>query len=257
MAMVGGLLTSAARAHAVSITVGSASGAAGSRVEIPVTLNTTGEQVAGVANDILFDSGAPIVECTISPEFVGFSAAILLPDGCTPGVDCHRSRVLIIQFPPFPIEDGAVLYTCTVAIAADAPMKTYPLTCSMPSISDPDGKPLPVQCADGRVQTGFRVCDVSSSSGDNGGDFGDGTIDIFDVRAIFSAAQLGVGMPETGTDRFSAMDASTVDTPPTCGGDGALDIFDVRQCFGVGQLDEPDYGRTDTGSTCMSKAQAQ
>ena len=257
MAVIGGLLVSAACAQAVMINVGSASGGAGSRVEIPVTLNTMGEQVAGVANDIPFDPAAPIVECTISPEFAGFSAAILLPDGCTPGVDCRRSRVLIIQFPPLPIEDGAVLYTCTVEIAADALVKTYPLTCSAANVSDPNGKPLPVQCVDGRVQTGVEVCDVASSAGDNVGEFGDGSTDIFDVRAIFSAAQLGVDVPADGTDRFSAMDASTVDDPPSCGGDGTLDVFDVRQCFAVAQLGATHYGRTGIGSMCTSVTQPQ
>jgi hypothetical protein len=257
VAAIAGLLGCPKQVCAASINISSVSGTPGSEVQFAVTLNAMGEQVAGVANDILFDPAAQIVECTISPQFAGLSGTVLLPDGCTPGVDCRRSRVLIIQFPPLPIEDGAVLYTCTVAIAADAPMMSYPLTCSLPALSDPNGKELPVQCANGRVQTGFLVCDVASSAGDNAGDFGDGSIDIFDVRAIFSAAQLGVDVPAAGTDRFSAMDASTVDTPPVCGGDQALDIFDVRQCFGVAQLGETDYGRTDTGSTCTSKAQGQ
>jgi len=257
VAAIGGLLASPACVYAVSINVGSVSGAAGSQVQFAVTLNTMGEQVAGIANDILFDPAAPIVECSISPQFAGLSAAVLRPSGCSPGVDCQRSRVIIFQIPPLPIEDGAVLYTCTVAIAADAPVKSYPLACSAPGVSDPDGKALPVQCVDGRVQTGFLVCDVAASVGDNAGDFGDGSIDIFDVRSIFSAAQLGVDVPAAGTDRLSAMDASTVDSPPSCGGDGVLDIFDVRQCFGVAQLGETDYGRMDTGSTCTSTPQPQ
>ncbi|HVO24633.1 MAG TPA: hypothetical protein VMW56_13495 [Candidatus Margulisiibacteriota bacterium] len=257
VAAIGGLLARPEGVHAVSINIGSASGTAGGQVQVPVTLSTTGEEVAGVANDIVFDPAAAIVECIINPAFAGLSGAVLLPDGCTPGVDCRRSRVLIIQFPPLPIDDGSVLYICTIAIAADAPMKSYPLTCSAPSVSDPNGKPLPVQCADGQVQTGFSVCDVASSAGDNTGAFGDGSIDIFDVRAIFNASQLGVDVPATGTARFSAMDASAVDTPPVCGGDGTLDIFDVRQCFGVAQLGETDYGRTDPGPTCTSKIQPQ
>jgi hypothetical protein len=255
MAAIAGLLASPVWAYAVSINVGSVSGTAGDQVQFVVTLNTTGEEVAGVANDIFFDPAAAIVECTINPVFAGFSAAVLLPDGCTPGVDCQRTRVLIIQFPPLPINDGAVLYACTVQIAPDAPMKSYPLACSAPAVSDPDGHALPVQCVDGRVQTGFLVCDVASAAGDNAGDFGDGSIDIFDLRAIFGAAQLDADVPVEGTDRFSAMDASTVDTPPVCGGDGTLDIFDLRQCFRVAQLGETDYGRTDTGPDCTSKPQ--
>lgn len=254
---IGGLLATPICVQAVSINIGSARGVPGGQVQVAVTLSTTGEQVAGVANDIVFDPAAAIVDCTISPEFAGFSGAVLLPDGCSPGVNCQRARVLIIQFPPLPIDDGSVLYVCTVEIAPDAPMKTYPLTCAAPAVSDPNGKALPVECTDGQVEAGFLVCDVSSSAGDNAGSFGDGTIDIFDVRAIFSAAQLGTDVPTVGTDRFSAMDASTVDSPPVCGGDGTLDIFDVRQCFGVAQLGDTDYGRTDAGPTCTSKAQPQ
>jgi hypothetical protein len=83
------------------------------------------------------------------------------------------------------------------------------------------------------------------------GQFGDQAIDIFDVRAIFNAAQLSVNVPVDGTARFSAMDSSTVDNPPACGGDGSLDIFDVRQCFGVAQLGYANCIRTGTAS-CTS-----
>src|SRR5512143_573662 len=94
MAAAGGLLLSAAGGYAVSFNVGSASGTAGSRVQFPVTLSTTNMQVAGTSNDIAFDPATPVVECTVSPAFAGLSAAVLLPENCTPGVDCQGARVL-------------------------------------------------------------------------------------------------------------------------------------------------------------------
>jgi hypothetical protein len=80
------------------------------------------------------------------------SAAVLLPENCTPGVDCQGARVLIVQFPPIPIADGATLYACDVSISAGTAVGNYPLTCLVPSASDPDGKPLPAQCVDGQLQ---------------------------------------------------------------------------------------------------------
>jgi hypothetical protein len=104
--------------------------------------------------------------------------------------------------------------------------------------------------------SGWVECDVSPSTGDDAGQFGSTppVIDIFDVRAIFNAGQLGINAPADGTARFSAMDSVTVDTPPTCGGNLVLDIFDVRQCFGVAQLDFANFMRSGTGSSCVSTA---
>jgi hypothetical protein len=206
VAVIAGLIGSPAGGYAASITIGSASGTAGSQVQFTVTLNTMGQQVAGVANDILFDPAAPIVECSISPQFAGFSATTLLPGGCTPGVDCRRSRVLIIQFPPLPIEDGAVLYTCTVEIAAGAPGTSYPLTCSAPAVSDPRGHALPVECTDGEVQ----VVPISTCVGDCNGD---GTVAVNEIITLVNMA-LGT---ETQLDAcrdgvpLTIMDAADID----------------------------------------------
>jgi hypothetical protein len=152
VAATAGVFTSAAPGNAVSFNVGSASGTAGTEVQFAVTLSTTNMQVAGTSNDIAFDPATPAVSCTVSPAFAGLSGAILLPDNCTPGVDCLGARVLIIQFPPIPITDGAILYTCDVKISAGTAGGSYPLTCLAPSASDPDGKELPAQCVDGQLQ---------------------------------------------------------------------------------------------------------
>lgn len=107
--------------------------------------------------------------------------------------------------------------------------------------------------------SGWVECDVSPSSGDDAGQFGTTppAVNIFDVRAIFAAAQLGTNKPADGTARFSAMDSVTVDTPPTCGGNSTLNIFDVRQCFAVAQLGAANYMRSGTGSSCVATAISQ
>jgi hypothetical protein len=151
LACAAGLLTSAAPGNAVSFNVGSASGAAGTQVQFAVTLSTMNMQVVGTKNDIAFDPATPVVSCTVSPAFP-LSGAILLPDNCTPGVDCQGARVLIVQFPPTPIPDGATLYICTVQISAAAAAGNYPLACLAPEASDPNRNDLPVQCVDGQLQ---------------------------------------------------------------------------------------------------------
>lgn len=151
-ACAAGLLASAAPGNAVSFNVGSASGTAGSQVQVAVTLSTMNMQVAGTSNDLAFDPATPVVSCIVNPAFAGLSGAVLLPETCTAGVDCQGARVLIIQFPPVPIANGATLYICTVQISAGAAVGNYPLTCSVPSASDPNGNELPAQCVDGQLQ---------------------------------------------------------------------------------------------------------
>ena len=152
VAATGGLLLSAAPGNAVSFNVGSASGTAGTQVQFAVTLSTMNMQVAGTLNEVAVDPATPLVSCTVSPAFAGLSGAILLPDNCTPGVDCQTGRVLIVQFPLIPIANGATLYTCDVKISAGAAVGSYPLTCLDPSATDLQGKPVPAQCVDGQLQ---------------------------------------------------------------------------------------------------------
>lgn len=50
-----------------------------------------------------------------------------------------------------PIADGAVLYSCHVRVAADAPLDSYLLDCRSAEASDPDGVALPTECRDGAL----------------------------------------------------------------------------------------------------------
>ncbi|MGD0946723.1 MAG: hypothetical protein ABSA52_04760 [Candidatus Binatia bacterium] len=251
---------------AVSVNVGSATGSPGSTVTFFVTVTTTaGEQVAATDTTIVFESATPIVQCSTNPSFA-ISECALQPTGCTPGVDCQQTKCIVAPFGGT-IPSGSQLYACSVHIAANAAGGEYALHCSAVGVFDSAGNSLNPQCTDGWVEVvpptsqSYTVCDVnratSQETGDDVGDFGDGSIDIFDYKAIFNAAQLSIDAPAAGTARFSAMDSSTVDAPPACGGDGTLDIFDVRQCFDVGQLGVTNYVRTGTGSSCTSAVQPQ
>ena len=184
---------------------------------------------------------------------------------CTPGTDCTAMRALIAgldQPDNTAIPDGSTLYTCTVLIPAATANGNYPLTISNVQAADTNAAAVTAtgvsaQVTVGPQPTSYTVCDVSPETGDNVGQFGDMTIDIFDVRALFNAAQGIDTAPADGSARFSAMDSSTVDVVPACGGDQALDIFDVRQCFNVAQgLASQNFVRTGTGASCVSAVAA-
>ncbi|MFI5367189.1 MAG: hypothetical protein ACHQ4J_16385 [Candidatus Binatia bacterium] len=152
MAALACLLVSTTAAQAVTINIGSATGAPGSTIMIQATLSTMGVQVGGVSNNIVFDPATPIVDCQLNPA-LNLSAWELQPQGCTAGVDCQQARFLNLRFSSQSIPDGTVLYTCTIHIAANAPAQAFPLVCSSPSGSTLDPpSPLTVDCPNAQVE---------------------------------------------------------------------------------------------------------
>jgi hypothetical protein len=217
-------------------------------------------------NEPCVNKGAPDCQVKVSGKG-GFFA--FTPSNCGPATTaCTGVRALIFALNNVTtaIPDGSVLYSCTVSIAPGVQDGDYALTVPSDSVSIADTSfqlvPNPT-AVDGKVTVGpagnvpYTVCDVSPQQGDESGQFGDGTIDIFDVRALFNAESLGIEAPADGTARFSAMDSSPVDTPPTCGGDQTLDIFDVRQCFNVNAGLVDKFVPTGTGASCTSEAAPQ
>jgi len=189
------------------------------------------------------------------------------------GSNCTGVRALIFGLTSSSevsaITDGATLYSCTVNIAAGA-TGSHTLTASNESAADTTRTLISgVTGSNGTITVGtggYTVCDVNrnppSETGDGVGDFGDGSINIFDVKAIFNAAQVGLDAPAAGTARFSAMDSNPTDAPPQCGGNGTLDIFDYKECFNVGQLGAPSFpsyvrtGECPSGGACGSCSSA-
>jgi hypothetical protein len=204
---------------------------------------------------------APSPKCSVNASLGKGGFFAFTPSNCS-GNSCTGVRALIFALNNVTtaIPDNSVLYSCTVKIADGTADGNFPLTVPAGSveIADTDFQLIPNPSAsNGQVVVGpvtgqFTVCDVSPSTGDNPNQFGDAAIDIFDVRALFAAEALDINTPPDGTARFSAMDASTVDTPPTCGGDGTLDIFDLRQCFAVSAGLADTFKRTGTGTSCTS-----
>jgi hypothetical protein len=147
-----------------SIDVGSASGPAGTETSVAVTLRLLTDPpapIAGVMNDLSFDSHAPIAvapngalpDCRLNSDIaIDAESFSFLPQGCTAGSDCSGVHALVLARDNSPIADGATLYTCTVAIAADAPLGSYALHGEAPRASGPFGEVLPVTTSDGAVQ---------------------------------------------------------------------------------------------------------
>src|SRR5262245_36349520 len=94
----GAVLMLAAQAHAVvTIQVGTVNAQAGTTADLPVTLSTGGDDVAGTENTITFDSDAPIAatgtamrpDCMVNPDIDKTATAFAFqPPGCTAGDDC-------------------------------------------------------------------------------------------------------------------------------------------------------------------------
>lgn len=145
--------------HAVSVAVGSATGALGTQVTFDVTLNTGGASVAGLQLDIGFDPSTPVAaqpngrpNCTVNPAIdKGGTSFSFQPSGCTT-TSCTRVRVLVLSVSNTdPIPDGSVLFTCKVNIAPSALLGRYPLTCSGSLASNPSGGSLVAACTPGEI----------------------------------------------------------------------------------------------------------
>lgn len=146
----------------VEIAVSSATGAPGGTVQIEISLNLLreGVEVAGTENVLNFAPETQIVECAVNPAIDrGATAFAFSPQGCAPGSNCSSVKALVLSFTNISaIPDGSVLYTCdvglaggTVAATVSGAAGTYPITCTEPGASDPDGNPLFTICSNGSV----------------------------------------------------------------------------------------------------------
>jgi hypothetical protein len=192
VAVLLGLLGSAPRARAVvSVYVGSATGVPGGTATFQVVMTTTGEQVAGVGNTITFNSLTPIASCAINPLL--FPTWSLQPPGCTALVNCtHANFISLGQQLGGPIPNGTTLYVCTVNIASNAGVGSYPLTCSDASAGDVDRNPLQVQCPDGHVEVVLAPTPTPTATPVPGGGGGGGGCRIASVCQSYTGLLLMV-----------------------------------------------------------------
>ena len=149
-----------------SIIVGSATGEPGTETTFDTSLETESENVAGVQVDIGFDADAPIAatqqgrpDCTVNPAIDKNATSFAFqPAECTPGEDCTGIRAIVLSLDNVdPIPSESVLFTCTVAIAADAEAGDYPLPCSNPGAGDDEGNRLGADCTDGAITVAVPV----------------------------------------------------------------------------------------------------
>jgi hypothetical protein len=188
-----GMLGSALSANAdVVIDVGSAKGVAGGTAKFEVVLITTaGEQVEAVGNTITFDPLTPIASCAINPLL--FPTWSLQPPGCTALVNCtHANFISLGQQLGGPIPNGTTLYVCTVNIASNAGVGSYPLTCSDASAGDVDRNPLQVQCPDGHVEVVLAPTPTPTATPVPGGGGGGGGCRIASVCQSYTGLLLMV-----------------------------------------------------------------
>lgn len=163
----------------VHIAIGSAGGAAGAHVSIPVGLHLPGDpaaEVAAVQIDLVFDPLTPVAvlpsgrpACAVNPDIQKEATAFAFqPPECVPGVDCTAVRAVVLALGESPpIAGDAELFACEVAIAADAPPGAYPVVGSGASAHTAESTPLIVAVSDGAIEVSAPppVC-----SGDCNGD---------------------------------------------------------------------------------------
>ena len=148
------------RVAAISIDIQSDTAAAGDVRAIAVELSTTGAEVAAAQNRIDFAHPLRILaratgepDCFLPPGSQKEATVFgFLPVGCVAGSTCTGVRAAVISFANTdPIADGSVLYTCRVAVAANAAPGEYLLLNSETQSADSDGRFLPSGGASGTI----------------------------------------------------------------------------------------------------------
>jgi len=140
---------------AASIVLDNVSAPAGSVVAFDATLILPNEEVVvGTQNDIAFPNGARVQakidgkpDCRVNPAIHKDSTSFVFQPPRCAGDACTGMRTIVLSLTATagdqePIPDGAVLYTCNLAIDANA-SATLPLAISFVVMSDPAGIRIP------------------------------------------------------------------------------------------------------------------
>jgi hypothetical protein len=122
-----------------------------------------GVEIAATQNDISLDgSHVALIEtlnghpdCAVAPEIEKESSLFgFQPPGCQTSGNCTGMRAIILSFSNTdPIPSGSRLYSCNVAIKADADVgATYALPCSIAQAASPAGEAIGVECDAGAIE---------------------------------------------------------------------------------------------------------
>lgn len=123
----------------------------GATIPVAVRLTTAGREIVGVELEMRMSAplrlavdgtGSPM--CRTSTDDGKFIVAVAFPRGCGEGLACTGLKALVL--PPFgdltPISDGAVLFTCDVQTASDAPAGIHRVRLLHVGASDGEGNEL-------------------------------------------------------------------------------------------------------------------
>lgn len=165
----------------VLVEIGSATGTQGRSVTVGVLLHSMGQGVGGVLSDIAFGDDAPIAarddgspDCTLSTQLDADAAFSFEPVGCTPGVDCDGVSAFVMAAEDEKLPDGVDLFTCDVALSADAQLSRYDLVCAHAEADDVSGDLLATTCTNG-------VIIVKPGSGCDGDCNDDGQVTVVEL----------------------------------------------------------------------------
>lgn len=137
----------------VTIVVGGATAAPGQQAIFDVAIAHHAAP-AGTQNDLRFPSQARVRSCSLNRAINKDSSRfVLLPQGCTPGLDCTGVRALVFSFDDTStIPSGAVLYSCRVDIDAGTALgSVLPIACEDSGASEADATQLDTECRDGAI----------------------------------------------------------------------------------------------------------
>jgi len=147
---------------ALVIEIGDAAGPPGSQAALAVRLRSDGDPVTGLRHDLVLPDVARLAprpgrpdrpDCRLNPDLLPGEAGAGFYWGfttCPGAADCNRPLAEVVTSRAY-FPDDVTLYTCTLAIAADAAQGTYGIDCSFVDTSDGQGNPIAASCAAGAL----------------------------------------------------------------------------------------------------------
>jgi YVTN family beta-propeller protein len=170
-----------------SLEVTSATGAPGEQMEISVTLHPQGRSIAGVQNTLSVSAPVRIMAaedgrpaCTVNPSLKKKGFFAFEPSGCSPERDCDGVIAIVLALDnQEAISGNPVVYTCQVAIAANAAPGQYEIVLTQAFATDPLANPVALTAANGMISVSSNTLtadDPASTATDNhsGCHLGDG-----------------------------------------------------------------------------------
>lgn len=239
---------------------------AGARATVSFRLTAGGHRVSGTQNDLEFAPGIAVAaraggrpDCAVNPAIDKTATSFAFqPPGCTPGDDCRAVRALVLSFEDnAPIADGAVLYTCGLAVDSSVAPGAYALPIALAGTSTPEGQPLRTGAAPLRVTVegallARRALPAGAAARVCAGGGADGTACAGDADCPAGGSGcLGGG---DGVCQGGDSDGACCDRRFTCRGGGACGASH-RLCVGGPAKGSPCLGDGHClGSACLASA---